>query len=259
MVEKLVQGDFTDLAESYSRYREGYAISVRDAILGLCAGPPDTLDVADVGAGTGIWTRLLAARNPRSLTAVEPNDAMRAKGAEDSAGYRISWRPGSAEASGLADESTDLLTMASSFHWADFDRATAEFRRVLRPGGVFAALWNPREPGVNPVLADIEHQLIRLKPDLRRVSSGRSGFTATLGRRLNAVPGFGDALFLEAEQVVRQSVEHYLGLWQSTNDVQAQLGDDLFQRFLGYIRECLSGLDHVDATYQTRAWVVKRG
>ncbi len=33
----------------------------------------------------------------------------------------------------------DLLTMASSLHWTDFEQAISEFVRVLRPGGVFAA------------------------------------------------------------------------------------------------------------------------
>ena len=38
-----------------------------------------------------------------------------------------------AEAIDLADGSADWLSMASSFHWADFELATQEFFRVLRP------------------------------------------------------------------------------------------------------------------------------
>src|SRR5690349_1749847 len=55
-------GDFTNLAENYSRYRPGYSRSVRDALLALCAREPAALEVADVGAGTGIWSRLMAER-----------------------------------------------------------------------------------------------------------------------------------------------------------------------------------------------------
>jgi ubiquinone/menaquinone biosynthesis C-methylase UbiE len=49
----------------------------------------------------------------------------------------------------LADGSVDLVSMASSFHWADFDTACDEFHRILRSGGVFVALWNPRLIEVN--------------------------------------------------------------------------------------------------------------
>ncbi|MFJ8812239.1 class I SAM-dependent methyltransferase [Amycolatopsis thermoflava] len=254
----LAQGDFTTLAESYSRYREGYSPAVRDAILGLCARPVCSLDVADVGAGTGIWSRMLAARLPASLTAVEPNDAMREQGIEDSYGLRITWRAGSGERTGLDDASADLLTMASSFHWVGFDAGLREFRRVLRPGGWFAALWNPRDVEANPLLAEIEGEIRRLKPDLRRVSSGRSGVTATLTARLAAEPGYGPPLYLEGRHVVRQTVEHYLGVWRSANDVQAQLGPEAFAKFLDHAREALAGHDVVETTYLTRAWAVRR-
>jgi hypothetical protein len=49
--------------------------------------------------------------------------------------------------------------MASSFHWADFELATKEFSRVLRKGGRFCALWNPRLIEVNPMLVEIEMYL----------------------------------------------------------------------------------------------------
>ncbi|MEV5301028.1 class I SAM-dependent methyltransferase [Amycolatopsis methanolica] len=228
---------------------------MRDAILGLCARPVCSLDVADVGAGTGIWSRMLAARLPASLTAVEPNDAMREQGVEDSYGLRITWHAGSGEGTGLDDGAADLLTMASSFHWVDVDAGLREFRRVLRRGG---ALWNPREVEANPLLAEIEGEIRRLRPDLRRVSSGRSGITATLTARLAAEPGYGPPLYPEARHVVRQTVEHYLGVWRSANDVQAQLGPAVFAKFLGRAREALAEHDVVETTYLTRAWAVQR-
>jgi ubiquinone/menaquinone biosynthesis C-methylase UbiE len=258
MTEVLVHGDFTELAENYSRYREGYAIPVRDAIFGLCAAAPTTLDVADVGAGTGIWSRLLAERAPRSLVAVEPNDSMRARGIADSRGLGITWRVGSGEATGLETGSADLLTMASSFHWVDFDAGVREFHRVLRPGGWFVALWNPRAVEANPLLHDIEQEITRLKPGRRRVSSGRSEFTGTLSSRLSSAPGFGNPVYLEGRHVVRQSAARYLGLWESANDVPAQLGDELFARFLAYAKERLADQETVETTYLTRARAVRR-
>jgi hypothetical protein len=100
---KLKHGDFTSLAGDYAKFRPGYAPQVATAILGFVGRAVATVDAADIGAGTGIWTRILAGRGLRSIIAIEPNDEMRKKGVETSRGMPIAWRKGSAEASGLPD------------------------------------------------------------------------------------------------------------------------------------------------------------
>jgi len=133
-------GDFTGLAADYSQHRPDYCPSVLNGLLGLIKIPTGKIDFVDVGAGTGIWTRMVHAAGVSSVTAVEPNDDMRHNGAKDSQHTSINWLAGTAEATGLPDASADWLTMASSFHWAHFDTATHEFSRVLKPGGRFTAL-----------------------------------------------------------------------------------------------------------------------
>jgi ubiquinone/menaquinone biosynthesis C-methylase UbiE len=125
---------FDRAAEEYERTRPDYP----DAVLGvLPLGPEAT--VVDVGAGTGKLTRVLARHYARVL-AVEPLDGMRAileqvvPAAESHAG--------SAEKLPLADASVDGVFAAQAFHWFANDEAVAEFGRVLRPGGVFALVWN---------------------------------------------------------------------------------------------------------------------
>src|SRR5579864_6809582 len=137
-------GDFTALAGDYARFRPGYAPSVITAMLALVGRPLTQIDSADVGAGTGILTMMLAARGLHSIVAVEPNDEMRRQGMFATQNMNISWSNGSGEKTGLANQSLDLVSMASSFHWVDFDSGCAEFQRILRPGGRFVALWNPR-------------------------------------------------------------------------------------------------------------------
>lgn len=251
-------GDFTGLAGDYARFRAGYAPQVATAILSYVGSDAARLDAADVGAGTGIWTRMLAARGLHSVVAVEPNDDMRGQGIETSRGTNIVWRKGSAEATGLPDGSADLVSMASSFHWADFDKACDEFHRVLRPGGAFAALWNPRFIEANPLLVEIEEQITRLKPDIQRVSSGRSGLTERLTDLLSAKPLFADVLYLEARHSVHQTPEQYIGAWRSVNDLQVQLGAELFEQFLDFTEKRLAGLTTIETTYLTRAWVARR-
>ena len=254
----MTHGDFTALADDYARYRPGYAPSVATVILDLGGRPLIEIDAADVGAGTGIWTMILAARGLHSITAVEPNDEMRRQGILASQGMNISWRKGTGEATGLGNESAHLVSMASSFHWVDFDKGCAEFQRILRPGGRFVALWNPRLIEVNPLLVEIESEITRFKPDIRRVSSGRSGLTDRLTDMLWSKAGFDDVLYLEGRHVAHQTPEQYLGAWRSVNDLQVQLGPDLFSQFLRSVERKIDGLSSIETTYLTRAWSARR-
>jgi len=251
-------GDFTILAGDYARYRPRYSSTVTTAILNLVDRPLNEIDAADVGAGTGIWTLMLAERGLHTVTAVEPNDEMRHQGVLASRGMNISWRKGTGEATGLAGKSVHLVSMASSFHWVDFDKGCAEFQRILCPGGRFVALWNPRLIELNPLLVEIETEITRLKHDIRRVSSGRSGLTERLTDMLWSKPGFDDVLYLEGRHIAQQTPEQYLGAWRSVNDLQVQLGADLFGQFLRYVERKIDGLASIETTYITRAWSARR-
>jgi len=251
-------GDFTGLAGDYAKFRPGYAPQVATAILGFLGRSPASVDAADVGAGTGIWTRMLAARGLHSVTAVEPNDDMRARGIETSQGTGVTWRKGSAEVTGLAAQSVDLVSMASSFHWADFDKACEEFHRVLRPEGIFVALWNPRFIEANPLLVEIEAKITQLKPDIRRVSSGRSGLTERLTDLLSAKRQFTDVLYLEGRHVASQTPAQYQGAWRSVNDLQVQLGPELFAQFMDFVAQRTADVAAIETTFLTRAWVARR-
>ena len=113
-------GDFTGLAKNYSENRPDYCVSVQ-GLLGLLEKPIKEIDFVDVGAGTGIWTRMVQNAGVGSINAVEPNEDMRAKGIADCSDTSVIWSDGSAEATDLPDGSADWLSMASSFHWADFE------------------------------------------------------------------------------------------------------------------------------------------
>src|SRR5690606_24337296 len=108
---------FGERASAYAAARPSYPAKVIDAVLdGL--GDPRGLVGADVGAGTGVFSRLLARRGVRVI-AVAPSAPMRDGGrrARDNAGLRIEWREGAGEATGLDARSMDLVTVAQAFHW----------------------------------------------------------------------------------------------------------------------------------------------
>jgi ubiquinone/menaquinone biosynthesis C-methylase UbiE len=256
--QRLVHGNFTGLAAPYAKYRPGYSEDVLSALIGIAGKQLAQMDAADVGAGTGIWTRMLAQRGFRSVMAVEPNDDMRMQGEAGNGKAAIAWKKGSAEATGLRDGSVDVLSMASSFHWANFDKATAEFHRVLKPGGIFVALWNPRYIKNSELLVAIENKIYEIASQVSRVSSGSSAFVETLTARFDNHPLFHTPLYMEAYHTAQLSREHYIGVWESVNDIRSQMGEDAWDKFMQYVKEATREHAEIDCTYRTRAWVMRR-
>lgn len=258
MNQKTKAGDFTGLAKSYSNSRPDYSESVLNSIIGLINKPSSEISFADVGAGTGIWTRMVEKKITKKIYAVEPNDDMRENGIKDSQESNIEWFKGSAEATGLVTESLDWISMASSFHWADFSKATTEFTRVLKKGGFFTAIWNPRLIEVNPLLVEIEEYAKKLRPTIKRVSSGRSGITTTLTNDLWDCGLFDDVVYMEGRHIIKMSTARYLDAWKSVNDMRVQLGEEGFENFLSFVTDKVSNLEHIDATYLTRSWSARK-
>jgi SAM-dependent methyltransferase len=118
---------FSDRAAAYAHNRPGYPFEAISTVLaGL--GEPAALSIADIGAGTGISSRLFAERGA-TVMAVEPNAKMREAATGDP---RVFWQEGTAEATGLADQSVDVAVACQAFHWFANDAAMAEFRRIAR-------------------------------------------------------------------------------------------------------------------------------
>lgn len=100
----------------------------------------------DVGAGTGKFTRSLAARDVE-VTAVEPDAQMRERLAAEVP--VVTALQGSAEAMPLPAASAEVVTFAQAWHWVDPPAATAEIARVLVPDGVLGLVWNIRDESVD--------------------------------------------------------------------------------------------------------------
>jgi SAM-dependent methyltransferase len=130
---------FGPAADRYDRIRPGYPVEALRWILG-----DEPRRVVDLGAGTGILSRQLHALG-HGVVPVEPDRGMRARLAAVSP---ITALDGSAEAIPLPDASVDAVVAGQAYHWFDPERANAEIARVLRPGGVVAALWNDRDASV---------------------------------------------------------------------------------------------------------------
>lgn len=118
--------------------------------------------IADIGSGTGIFSRLLLEKGSH-VYCIEPNDDMRRvaeNDLRDTNGYRkyISIKA-PAENSGLQEGSIDFVTSAQAFHWFDMDLFKSECRRILKSDGKVVLVWNIR---------DYESELIKKDYFLRK-------------------------------------------------------------------------------------------
>ena len=131
---------FSDRLEDYVKYRPSYPTAAIDKILETFTLP---IAAADIGAGTGISSRLLASRGVKVI-AIESNAQMRNAGIRDATSL-VEWKDGTAENTNLPDASVDLITCFQAFHWFNPEPTLAEFQRILKPSGKLAVVWNNRD------------------------------------------------------------------------------------------------------------------
>lgn len=159
---------FSDRVADYVRYRPGYPGAVLETLRARCELGPNTV-AADVGAGTGIFTKMLLSSGA-TVHAIEPNAAMRTALEEILAGEPgLHTHAGTAEQTPLPDRSVDLIAAAQAFHWFERDAARQEFERILRPGGWVALIWNERLTDASLFLTAYERMLLRWSPDYETV------------------------------------------------------------------------------------------
>ncbi len=253
-------GDFTELAKFYVD-RPGYSENVLNCIQSyiILQQGNENLAVADVGAGTGKLTEnLMHLQRPMHGFAVEPNDAMREEGCRLFASSdRIVWGKGSAEETGLEDSSVDWVLMGSSFHWTVPEKAMKEFYRILKPGGFFTAIWNPRNIESSQLHMEIEKIVYDEIGTTKRVSSGNKLTSEEMEKKLTGSGWFDDMLFIEGNHDERMTVERYMNIWKSVNDIQVQAGEDGFHRILENIQKKLEGMDEILVPYRSRSWTVR--
>jgi SAM-dependent methyltransferase len=149
---------FSDRVADYVRYRPSYPERIVQDLLNEGRLSPGHF-VADIGSGTGLLSRLFLSAGCQVI-GVEPNRAMRLAGeAELQGSSRFSSIAGTAESTDLPGGSVDWVVAGQAFHWFDRSRAGAEFRRILRPGGMVALIWNDRQHDTTRFLRGYEELL----------------------------------------------------------------------------------------------------
>ena len=125
---------FDQEAERYDRCRPSYPDALIEELLGLeRAG----LEILDVGCGTGIASRQMAARGAKVLgVELAPRMAAIARS------HGIEVELGAFEGWDAAGRTFDRVTSAQAWHWLDLPLATSKAASLLRPGGRLCLIWN---------------------------------------------------------------------------------------------------------------------
>jgi ubiquinone/menaquinone biosynthesis C-methylase UbiE len=140
---KMKQGAerYSDKTEDYAKYRPGFPTELIDYFYENCNMDNSSI-IADIGSGTGRFTRLLLERS-NLVYGVEQNNEMRIKAEELLSQYtNFTSIKGSAEATSLADQSVDVITVAQAFHWFDKEKSIKEFKRILKNDGKVFLVWD---------------------------------------------------------------------------------------------------------------------
>lgn len=125
--------------------------------------------IADVGSGTGISAKLFL-ENGNVVYGVEPNANMREAAQAFLAAYPNFYSiDGTSTVTKLFNTSVDMVIAAQAFHWFDPEPTRNEFKRILKPGGWVALMWNERQLNTTPFLIEYERLLLKYANDYTKV------------------------------------------------------------------------------------------
>jgi SAM-dependent methyltransferase len=140
----LTTARFTGWANLYNQHRAAPPQALANTLCRYAnIAVPDL--VVDLGSGTGLSTRYWSDK-AKNVIGIEPTADMRREAELAKHGANVSYRHGYSHETALPDGCADLVVCMQALHWMDPDGTFAEAKRILRPGGVFAACdyeWPP--------------------------------------------------------------------------------------------------------------------
>jgi SAM-dependent methyltransferase len=209
--------DFGRSADDYGAYRPAFDRRLFERLAAMRVGLAGQL-ILDVGAGTGLLGRGLAGR------VIEADVSERLLRQAGGAG-RVAAR---AESLPFGDETFDAVTAGQCWHWFDRRIAPAEIRRVLRPGGRLAIVYQTYLPMPGNVAGASERLILKYRPGWRH-----AGGVGVNGQALKDMAGAG---FVGIESFsfdvdVKYTREGWRGFVRTCSAVGPSLAAEVVARF----------------------------
>lgn len=242
-------GDFSSQAEAYKKSRPDYPADIVDQMI-ADAGTNAGESVADIGAGTGIFSRLLVDRGLR-VTAIEPSVKMQqcAESWPD-----VHWVEGTFEETKLPTASQRWAVGAQAFHWADPARSLPEIRRILDANGAFSVVWNNRASDGSEELSWVRKAITKHVPEFDHEYRQKDWATT-----LCSTGDFDAVVHRSIRHVVPMTKRRFVDLWRSLNQLNSVAGPERMNSFIAELNGYLTDVhaDQIDVPYVCEAWTAR--
>lgn len=246
-----VTWDYTEHASHYDKRADYSCEAIKNLLKTI--GCDSSSPVADIGAGTGKLTKELL-KHGLTVKSVEPNDAMRAIGIQNTKWKSVTWSVGTGEATGLPTSSFYAVFFGSSFNVVDQKLALSEVSRILVPNGWFTCMWNHRD------LDDRIQQHIEsiIKSSVPTYSYGSRREDPT--NIIRASGYFSAVQSIEGSFVCPMPKSDVVVAWKSHATLKRQAGSELiFNQIIEEIARYLNDLPEIiDVPYTTRIYFAQK-
>ncbi len=224
---------FGNAADDYTTYRASYPAELFRRLAAFGVGTPEQR-LLDVGTGTGFLANEFADRG----CAVVGLDVDRALLAEARvAGESVGYVRGETESLPFPADTFDAVTAGQCWHWFDRERAAAEARRVLHPGGTVALTHFDWLPRAGNAIAATETLILEWSPDWP--GGGGTGFYPKWADDL-AAAGFEGIESFSFETTVEYSHEAWRGRIRASAGVGGSLPPEEVRAFDDRLAELLA-------------------
>jgi SAM-dependent methyltransferase len=218
---------FSVQADDYARFRPTYPDALFNYLSTLCR---ERETVWDCATGSG-QAALSLTKYFERVIGTDISQALLDK-AEKHA--KITYKETPAENTGLENHSIDLVTVAQALHWFEYDKFFPEVKRVLKPGGIFAAWGYTHLHTDAPVqkLTDYVHNDLLKEYWAPQIGILNSRY-ADIPFPFEPIepPRFEINQALTFEQLIG-----YMVSWSATQKFIKEKGQDELQRLFGEIR-----------------------
>jgi SAM-dependent methyltransferase len=252
MREKILLGNFDQLAKSYRKSRPHYSNKITKFLESIFDKDKNIFSL-DLGSGTGIFSRQLA-KISKQVIGIEVSKEM-IKNA-----YKINnIKYINSSVNNLKiNKKFDLITSASCFHWFDNIKIKEIIQSNLREGGYFFITYNSRNIEGDTFLTNVEKKIISFTNSFKnRVSSGSSEFVNKKIINFVKISKINGPIFFQFQHKEKFSLKRYLNVWDSSNEFRNKLGERNYSIFKDWlIEEFPSG--GISARYINRCWLLQK-
>lgn len=156
--------DWSKTSTDYAQHRPGPPAKLYDVLALLDVGLPSQR-MLDLGTGTGLLAREFARRGAIvSGTDIAAGQIEQARQLALKENLKVDFRVAPAERCPFDDRSFHVVTASQCWLYFDVDAATAEVKRVLKPGGVLVTTHFSWLPRLDPVARASEQLVLKFNP-----------------------------------------------------------------------------------------------